>query len=168
MDTKIYTHVEPKRVNVDIGEVIGDELRIKKYLSYVYQEYGDFYELNNLGAHANENSVDSSADNPNPSLDPNQITLLEHVNNFFAIEQSREQFTYSCFCVYFLYVAATTALSGAIGYIAAFLIFDTKLKILLAIVIAVLMQTVFLAGIPLVKKIRENSTCSSTSSVYEV
>lgn len=153
MDTKIYTP-SAKRLNkneINLQQ-ISNENDIKKYLSYVYQEYGDIYELNLI---KDENSDTLTSEIPKSPSMPADVSQQSSCNIFCAI------------CVYFLYIAATSAISGGLAYVAAFLLFNTNFKIPLTIAFFVLIEIVFLAGIPLVKKIK--STCSAKNeTVYDI
>ncbi len=164
MDSKIYTPHSLRQINTETQiPQVNNENDIKKYLSYVYQEYGDFYELNMQSDEKKEdNSVNAANSNP-------KFAILDRVNNFFAAEQSDSNCNCSCFCIYFIYFAVSIAVSCGLSYVAAFFIFKTKLKILLAVTTCIFMQILFLAGIPLLKKIKSNCILSTMEEkIYEI
>lgn len=183
MNSKIYTSCERIEPHVGIKELkeiqINDHNDIKKYLSYVYQEYGDFYELNTQSEEKSQqiagtpessvisgvNFIQHTEDTEHTEI-AEEITILTRVNNFFALQQSQNCCSCSCFWIYFIYLAVSVSISCGLSYIAAFLLFKVKFKILLAVTICIFIQVVFLAGIPLLKKI--NSTYSQTNNQFEV
>lgn len=174
MDTKIYTPSVTRQNKSEINiQQISNENDIKRYLSYVYQEYGDIYELNAINDTDTTDTTHSTHSTNNatgartPELSESSESIATRVNNFFVAQQSQSLCTISSFCIYFLYLAATSVISLGISCLTTFLLFNTNYKILVVFVLFILIETVFLACLPLVKKIK-SSIFDKREVIYDV